>query len=164
MHIHDRYLGRELRCTSCRKAFVAEAPAEEPAFVPEPAEPTEPRDRRVLWVAAGISAAALLVLAAVVAWFGAPERSGVRPGRQGIVAGASGSEILATLERDDLDELERGDSEELVRSFRAVRLAAGTRFEVVQGGAPGAPIRIRPLTGPWTSKRVWVLPDWVELQ
>jgi len=168
MHINERYYGRELRCTGCRAAFLAESPPEEPQALPE--QPEESGSRTALYVV-GATVLAMLALTALFAWLGGPREGEVRTGRYGVVSSDPGPEILATFDRDTVQEATRlsaaGDAdgaEELVSAFRAVRVASGTRLEVLEGGGPGSPVRVRLLTGPWTTKKVWLLAEWVEYE
>ena len=173
MQVHERYYGRELRCTNCRNAFVAEAPGEEvPDTVVTPVE-EPPRLRRFL-VVAGAAAVVVVVLAVSSWWLGRPAAGRLVIGHHGILGEATSAALLVGLNRDTLGEITRlggpgippdnAAAAKLVDSYRAIRLAGGTRVEVLTDAYPGDPVMLRVVSGPWTSKKVWALAEWVEVE
>lgn len=175
MQVHERYLGRSLRCTSCRTEFVAALPAgvaapapAPPSAVPGVAEGTRPRRLRRL---------ALLVLpvAALLWWLGQEPRGGVgeslfRPQRAAGEIGSLGTDspgpVVVAFDQPDVAALvAAGEAPDpaLLRLFldagHGLEVAANTRVRVLERA--GRSSRVRILDGPWESRIVWVPSSWV---
>jgi hypothetical protein len=173
MQVHERYYGRELRCTNCRTAFAAEAPSEAIPDAVETSAEEPPRPRR-FGAAAGATVAVVIALAVLFWWLGRPAAGRLVIGHHGTLGDGLSAALLVALDRDTLREITRLGGPEtppdnpaaakLVESYRAVRVASGTRVEVLTDADPGNPVMLRIVSGPWTSKKVWALADWVELE
>jgi hypothetical protein len=175
MQVHERYLGRSLRCTSCRTEFVAALPGGVAAPAPAlpsaaPEGPAGARPRRLWWLA-------LLVLpvAALLWWLGQEPTGGVgdalfRPQRTagdiGSLATDTPGAVVVAFDQPDVAALvAAGDAPDpsLLRLFldagHGLDVAAGTRVRVLERA--GRSSRVRILDGPWESRIVWVPSSWV---
>jgi hypothetical protein len=175
MQVHERYLGRSLRCTSCRTEFVAAMPegVAAPAYAPPSPAPEAPagaRPRRLRWLA-------LLVVpvAALLWWLGQEPAGGVggalfRPqrtaGEIGELATDSPGSVVVAFDQESVAPLvNAGDAPErailqlVLDAGHGLELAAGTRVRVLERA--GRSSRVRILDGPWESRIVWVPSSWV---
>jgi len=176
MQVHERYLGRTLRCTSCRTEFEATLP--EGALVEEPVLPTlddekaKPGARRFLpW---------LLLLIPVVAliWFlGQDQSEGPASavfreehsvGENATVDTGSGRPVLVALDHEAVGALltlQQGAVEisvgALMDQDRYIELPAGTGVRILEYANKGREARIRILDGPWQSRVVWMPSRWI---
>jgi hypothetical protein len=176
MQVHERYLGRNLRCTSCRTEFLAALPEDvdpaEAAPAPAPAVPDAPvrgRSRRLLWIAGA------LVIAAAAVWFlGQDHDSGVlfRPQRTvGEIAelrSDEGGPVVVAFDRTAVERLVKGGASpssaaarEVVENGHGLEIAAGTKARVLERADRGRLCRVRILDGSWSSRIVWVPSRWV---
>ena len=177
MQVHERYLGRTLRCTSCRTEFEAVLP--EGAIVEEPALPTQAGEqtsrgakRFIPWL--------LLVLVPVVAliWFlGQDQSEGPASavfrekrsvGENATVDTGLGRPVLVALDHDAVGALQtigQGNVQinigALMDQDRYIELPAGTRVRVLEYANKGREARIRILEGTWQSKVVWIPTRWI---
>ncbi len=177
MQVHERYLGRTLRCTSCRTEFEAVLP--EGAIVDDPVladlddEGTKPGAKRFIpWL--------LLVLVPVVAliWFlgqdqsegpaSAVFREGRSVGENATVDTGSGRPVLVALDHDAVGALQtigQGNVQinvgALMDQDRYMELPAGTKVRVLEYANKSREARIRILEGPWQSKVVWIPTRWI---
>lgn len=174
MQVHERYLGRNLRCTSCRTEFPAALPEDvDPAeAAPAPTVPDAPvrgRSRRLVWIAL-----ALVVVAAAVWWLG-QEHGGdalFRPqrgvGEIGVLRGDGSGPVVVFFDREASARLVRAGgspssavARDLVAAGRGLEIAAGTRVRVLERADRGRALRVRVLDGPWSSRIVWLPSRWV---
>jgi len=176
MQVHERYLGRTLRCTSCRGEFLAMLPADVEVEEPVPAEielpgPQRSWTRHLRWLV-------VLVPVALLVWWLGQDQSGklggelLTPNRStgeiGVLTNDSGSAVLVALDADSAKVLHKvGDDAEgeelrfLIEQGRAVEIAHGTSVRVLESGARGRVVRVRVISGPWESRKVWVPSRWV---
>ncbi len=184
MQVHARYLGRTLRCTTCRTEFVARArpwtglPPPEATTSAAPVRrgtPPRGRSRRARWVVASV--VLLAGLAAALWWLGSDRRQGfagelftVRKarGELGVLRRSDGGAIIAALDRETLGQLvaalARGDdaaAREISVSPRCLELSTGTRVRLLERRKRAVEARVRILDGPWSSRIVWVHIDWI---
>ena len=176
MQIHERYLGRTLKCTSCRTEFEAEMP--EGAIPEEPVLPTvdeksKPGGKRFLpW---------LLVLVPVVAviwWLGQDHSEGVGKTvfrtERGVGFNATldtglDRPVLVALDQESvgaLVDMQSGAIQVGVTSLmnnddRFLEIEAGTRIRVLGYANNSREARVRILEGPWDSRIVWVPARWI---
>jgi hypothetical protein len=177
MQVHERYLGRTLKCTSCRAEFEAELP--EAVVADEPALPEIPEDsarssatRFIPWL--------VLLLIPVVAllWFLGQDQSrgpaqkafrAQRPvGSNATVNTGMDKPVLAALEYEavgPLVALGQGSVQVNVDSLmdqkRYIELPSGTSVRVLEYADKSRVARIRVLEGPWQSRIVWVPARWI---
>jgi len=177
MQVHERYLGRNLKCTSCRTEFEAVMP--EGAIEEEPVLPTLDDDeaksgakRLIPWL--------LLALIPVVAlvWFlgqdqsegpaSAVFREGRSVGENATVDAGLGRPVLAALDHEAVGALQtigQGNVQinvgALMDQDRYIELPAGTSVRVLEYANKSREARIRILEGPWQSKVVWVPTRWI---
>ena len=177
MQVHERYLGRTLRCTSCRTEFEAVLP--EDAVTDEPELPlvdegeAEPGARRVIpWL--------LLLLVAVVGlvWFlGQDQSEGPvsavfvgqpSAGLNASVETGAGRPVLVALEHEAVGALVTiGQSSvqinigALMDQDKYIELPSGTSVRVLEYADNSSTARIRILEGPWQSRIVWVPAQWI---
>ena len=176
MQVHDRYLGRTLKCTSCRTEFEAALPeggfSEEPVL-PRVDEKSKPGAKRFLpW---------LLVLVPVVAviwWLGQDHNEGVgktvfrteRPlGSNATLDTGLDRPVLVALDQESvgaLVDMQSGAIEVGVTSLmnnddRFLEIEAGTRIRVLGYANNSREARVRILEGPWDSRIVWVPARWI---
>ena len=177
MQVHERYLGRALKCTSCRTEFEAVMPEgaieEEPVLPTPDDEEAKPGAKRFIpWV--------LLALVPVVAliWFlgqdqsdgpaAAIFREARSVGENATVDTGSGRPVLVALDHEAVGALltlQQGAVEisvgALMDQDRYFQLPAGTSVRVLEYANKGREARIRVLEGSWQSKVVWIPTRWV---
>jgi hypothetical protein len=177
MQIHERYLGRTLKCTSCRTEFEAVMP--EDAFVDDPVLPAlgddqaKPGPKRFIpWL--------LLALVPVVAlvWFlgqdqsEGPAKAVFREehsvGENATVDTGADRPVLVALDHESVGALQtlgQGNVQINVGSLmdqdRYIELPSGTNIRILEYANKGKEARIRILEGPWQSKVVWVPTRWI---
>ena len=177
MQVHERYLGRTLRCTSCRTEFEAVLP--EGAIADEPVLPAlddgeaKPGAKRFIpWL--------LLALVPVVAliWFlGQDQSEGPAAavfreqhtvGENATVESGLGRPVLAALDHEAVAALQtigQGNVQinvgALMDQDRYIELPPGTNIRILELANKGREARIRILEGPWQSKVVWVPARWI---
>lgn len=177
MQVHERYLGRTLKCTSCRTEFEAVLPegalTEEPRL-PEPeGAPSKPSATRfVPWI--------LLLLIPVIglAWFlGQDQSEGPAEtmfrdqrsvGENATVDAGSGRPVLVALEYEAvaaLLTLGQGNVQvnvgALMDQEKYIELPSNTNVRVLEYADKGRVARIRILEGPWQSRIVWIPTRWI---
>ena len=177
MQVHERYLGRTLKCTSCRTEFEAALPEgvvdEEPSLpTPSGGEETSAVRRMLPWL--------LLLAIPVVAliWFLGQDQSegpaqGVfreqrAVGENATVDTGAGRPVLVALDHDAvaaLQTLGQGSVQINVGSLmdqdHYIELPAGTPVRVLEYADKGHTARIRILEGPWQSRVVWIPTRWI---
>ncbi len=172
MQVHERYLGRTLRCTTCRAEFLAMLPVGVEESEPAPVEivQTGPRQswtRHLRWLVA------LIPLVLLVWWLG-QDQSGTILGHQrstgdiGVLENDSGGRVYVALDPDSATVLVKvGDIAEgeeltfLIEQGRAVEMERGTGVRVLGSASRGRVVQVRILSGPWQSRKVWVPTKWV---
>ena len=177
MQVHERYLGRALKCTSCRTEFEAVLPEgaiEEASPLPTlPDEDAKPGAKRFIpWL--------LLALIPVVAiiWFLGQDQSeglakamfreGHSAGENATVDAGSGRPVLVALDHEAVGALQtlgQGNVQinvgSLMDQSRYIELPSGTNIRILEYANKGKEARIRILEGPWQSKVVWVPARWI---
>ena len=179
MQVHERYLGRNLRCTSCRTEFLAEIPddvevVEPPPEISEDELTQPPRGHWVRWLLL------LIPIAAVIWWLGQDQSGGFA---DSVFKGDRAMGAIATLGRgpdlrvyvafdqEHAAELakfhDHGRIEDVYRDFLAeghcFEISPGTRVRVLAGtGGGGDEVRVRILSGPWESRIGWVPRAWLQ--
>ena len=177
MQIHERYLGRALKCTSCRTEFEAALPEgaieEAPVLPTLPDEDAKPGAKRFIpWL--------LLALVPVVAlvWFlgqdqsEGPAKAVFREthsvGENATVDTGLGRPVMAALDHEAVAALEtmgQGNVQinvsALMDQDRYIELPPGTNIRILEYANKGKEARIRILEGPWQSKVVWVPSRWI---
>jgi hypothetical protein len=177
MQVHERYLGRTLKCTSCRTEFEAVMP--EDAIVDEPVLPTLGDDdakpgfkRFIPWL--------LLALVPVVAlvWFlgqdqsEGPAKAVFRDehsvGENATVDTGAGRPVMVAFDHESVGALQtlgQGNVQinvgALMDQDRYIELPSGTNIRILEYANKGKEARIRILEGPWQSKVVWVPTRWI---
>jgi hypothetical protein len=177
MQVHERYLGRTLKCTSCRTEFEAVMP--EGAIAEDPVLPT-PDDGGTKPGAARFIPWLLLALVPLVAliWFlGQDQSEGpasavfreIRSvGENATVDTGLGRPVLAALDHEAVAALQtigQGNVQinvgALMDQDRYIELPAGTSVRVLEYANKSREARIRILEGPWQSKVVWIPARWI---
>jgi len=177
MQIHERYLGRSLKCTSCRTEFEAVMPEE--AVVDDPVLPTlddedaKPSAKRFIpWLLLALVPAVALV------WFlgqdqsegpaSAVFREGRSVGENATVDTGSGRPVLVALDHEAVAALQtigQGNVQinvgTLMDQSRYIELPSGTNVRILEYANKSREARIRILEGPWQSKVVWIPTRWV---
>ncbi len=172
MQVHERYLGRTLKCTSCRTEFLAELPAD--AEVAEEAAPVvveiPKRSRRnyLLWILV------LIPLAAIVWWLGQEDSGGVllradrSPGEIGFVGTDGDGPVIAAMDYDTVAVLVQAGSDSdpalvqsLVKEGHCIELSRETQVRVLERTDKGKVSRVRVLDGPWATRIVWIPARWI---
>ncbi len=175
MQVHERYLGRTLRCTSCRTEFVAD-PVQEvvevEAAVPDVGEDQPRRLGRFLpWLLL------LLLLAAVMWWLGQDLSGGFAgslfqtersAGELATLDMGGEASVMVAFDRESVAALLRaaaaGDGaslQSLREEGRCLEVRAGTRVRVLELSRKAAEARVRIVDGPWASRIVWVPAEWI---
>lgn len=175
MQVHERYLGRTLKCTSCRTEFEAVLP--EGAVIDEPVlqvvdeQPKPGGGRLFLWLL-------LLVPVAALIWFLGQDQS-EGPAKtifrehhavatNAAVDTGSGRPVMVALDHEAVGALltlGQGSIEINVGSLmdqdRYLELPAGTGVRILEYADKGRTARIRILEGPWQSRIVWIPTQWI---
>ena len=177
MQVHERYLGRTLKCTSCRTEFLAEmpegVPLEEPAAPSTvESEPTKSPARFLPWLLL------LIPLVGLVWWLGQDQSEGVAKtvfraarsvGENATLDTGGGRPVLAALDYDSvgaLVDMQQGALEVGVASLmdddnRFLELEAGSKIRVIEYADKSRVARVRILAGPWEGRIVWVPARWI---
>lgn len=176
MQVHERYLGRALKCTSCRTEFEAMLP--EGALVEEPVLPTVDDERARPGATRFLPWLLLLIPVVALIWFlgqdqsdgpaAAVFREGRPAGGNATVDTGSGRPVLVALDHEAVGALltlQQGAVEISVGSLmdqdRYIELPAGTSVRVLEYANKGLEARIRILEGPWQSRIVWLPTRWI---
>ena len=176
MQVHERYLGRTLRCTSCRTEFEAALPegvvVDEPVPTQAASEaPTRSATRFLPWLLL------LIPLAGAIWWLGQPKEEGAAAGlfreehsvgEIATVDTGAGRPVMAALDHEGvgpLVTLQQGPVQinvgSLMDSDRYIELPAGTEIRILEYADKGAASRVRVLKGPWESRIVWIPTRWI---
>ena len=177
MQVHERYLGRTLKCTSCRTEFLAEMPEgvspEEPV-APAPVESQEKKNpaRFLLFLLL------LIPLVGFVWWLGQDHSEGVAKnvfraaravGENATLDTGGGRPVLVALDHESvgaLVDMQQGALEVGVASLmdddnRFLELEAGSKIRVIEYADKSRVARVRVLAGPWEGRIVWVPARWI---
>jgi hypothetical protein len=164
MNVHERYVGRVLRCTACGTEFLADPTLIDiEDLLPE-------RDRRSgRWLAAGLM---VVVAGAFAWWLGQAGHGGVfsdwfRPrkgaGQMAVLALGSGEPVPAALDQETvgivvsaIENPDPGALQLLRVQGRLIDVTQGTTVTIIQVVRRDRAARVRILVGPWTSRVVWV--------
>ena len=168
--VHERYVGRTLRCTSCGEAFVAEPPevdgSDEPYVAPSGTKVDRTGPVVLVLTAIGI-------LVAILIWLGLPKSAsplGSLFKRQlftgQIVEVRSGGPWFAAIDREVASQLVRAGSdrstvEQFASDGRCLALASGTQLRVIEVRKRDRVVVVRVLDGPWRDRQVWMPRAWV---
>jgi len=177
MQVHERYLGRTLKCTSCRTEFLAELPKGvdlEEATAPPPAEidgkkgPT----RFLPWLLL------LIPLVGFFWWLGQDQSEGVAEtvfrapravGENAKLDTGGGRPVLVSLDYESvgaLVDMQQGALEVGVASLmdkdsRFLEMEAGSRIRILEYADKSRVARVRILAGPWEGRIVWAPARWI---
>lgn len=172
MQVHERYLGRTLRCTSCRAEFLAMLPADAVVDDPTPVEIESSGSgrrwtRHLRWLVV------LVPLALLVWWLGQDHSGSLiathrTTGEIGVLENDSDGPVVVALDADSaVVVLETGDDagvEELtslIERGRAFQMDRGTTVRVLSSAHRSRVVQVRVISGPWESRKVWVPTRWV---
>jgi hypothetical protein len=177
MQVHERYLGRTLKCTSCRTEFEAVLPddvAEEPPPLPEvPDRADSPSAKKFLpWLLL------LIVPIAALVWFlgqdqsEGPAKAVFREthsvGENATVDTGMDRPVLAALDHESVGALltiGQGNVNinisALMDQDKYIELPGGTSVRILEYRDGGRTARIRILDGSWQSRVVWVPSRWI---
>ena len=176
MQVHERYLGKNLRCTSCRTEFVA-GPAEQVVEV-EPATPVVGDDKHPRPLVRFLPWLLLLIpLAAVLWWLGQDQSGGFADrlfraersvGELANLHTGSSESVMVAFDRESVSTIvqavERGNREgirSLEAEGRCLGVPSGTRVRVLERSRRDPEARVRIVEGPWASRIVWVPAAWI---
>jgi hypothetical protein len=176
MQVHERYLGKTLRCTSCRTEFIAD-PADQVVEV-EPATPVVVDDKHRRSPIRFFPWLLLLIPLAALLWWLGQDQSAGSAGRlfraersvgelADLYAGSSES-VMVAFDRESVSAIvqavERGDRDSLralESEGRCLGVSAGTRIRVLERSRKDPEARVRIVEGPWASRIVWVPATWI---
>ncbi len=176
MQVNDRYFGRTLKCTTCRKEFVAESPeggAEVDTYVPVSSEPLpEKSARRFLPLLL-----LLIPLAGFLAWMGGGDddvadsafREGHAVGDAASVDTGTTRPVLVALDHESVGALvdmrtgaiQLGISSLINNQDKYLELEAGTEVRVLAFANEDREAKVRILDGPSANQDVWVPRRWL---
>ena len=177
MQVHERYLGRTLKCTSCRREFLAEMPegivAEEPVVVAVDDTESKKGPGRFLWLLV-----VLIPLVCLIWWVGQDHNEGVGKtifraeravGDNATLDTSLEWPVLVALDHDSvgaLVDMQSGAADVGVTSLvnnngRILEIETGTRIRILELTNKSREARVRILDGPWESRIVWVPADWI---
>jgi hypothetical protein len=153
MQVHERYLGKTLRCTSCRTEFIAD-PADQVVEV-EPATPVVVDDKHRRSPIRFFPWLLLLIPLAALLWWLGQDQS----------AGSAGRLFRAERSVGELADLYAGSDRDSLRALesegRCLGVSAGTRIRVLERSRKDPEARVRIVEGPWASRIVWVPATWI---
>ena len=176
MQVHERYYGRELKCTSCRAEFVAEmpaggVPAEPPMAAPQASASEEKSPMRFLvW---------LLVLIPVIGfvmWLtkdeGPPETAFRDQHAVGeVVALDTGTTrpVLVALDQESVGALvdmrtgtiQLGVSSLMTKDESYLEVEAGTKAKLLAYANEDREAQVLLMEGQWANEKVWVPRRWL---
>ncbi len=179
MQVHERYVGRTLKCTSCRAEFVAELPPEGAPAPPPPeaAAAGEPEDSRGgnRWL---LAIFLLIPLAGFIWWLGQDHSEGPASavfgerkavGELAVLEVAGDRPVMAALDQQSVGALvdlrdgavQVGVSSLMNDDDRFLTIEAGTRVRVLEYANGDREARVRIVEGEWVSRIVWVPTRWV---
>ena len=177
MQVHERYLGRTLKCTSCRREFLAEMPegivAEEPVVVAVDDTESKKGPGRFLWLLV-----VLIPLVCLIWWVGQDHNEGVGKtifraeravGDNATLDTSFERPVLVALDHESVGALvdmqsgagEVGVTSQIDYEGRTLEIEAGTRIRILEFANNSREARVRILEGPWESRIVWVPADWI---
>lgn len=178
MQVHERYVGRTLKCTSCRTEFTAEMP---PEGAPEPpaaveAPVVEEQKRANLWLVAIVL---LIPLAGFIWWLGQDQSEGPASavfgdrkavGELAALRVAGDQPVLVALDQQSVGALvdmrdgavQIGVGSLMKDDGRFLTVSPGTRVRVLEYANGDREARIRIVEGEWVSRIVWVPARWVK--
>ena len=172
MQVHERYLGRSLRCTSCRTEFLAMLPADAQIAEAAPVEietagPRRSWTRHLRWLL-------ILIPLALLVWWLGQESSGKHISRQrstgeiGVLENDRDGPVVVAMDPDSAtvlvkagDVVEGSELAFLIEQGRAVEMERGTSVRVLGTSSRGRVAHIRIISGPWESRKVWVPTRWI---
>ena len=177
MQVHERYLGRTLKCTSCRTEFMAEMPEGVPledtaAQASTQSEGKKSPARFLPWLLL------LIPLVAFVWWLGQDQSEGIAKtvfraaravGENATLDTGGGRPVLVALDHESvgaLVDMQQGALEVGVAALmddknRFLELEAGSRIRVIEYADRSRVARVRILAGPWDGRIVWVPTRWI---
>jgi hypothetical protein len=168
MQVHERYLGRTLRCTSCRAEFLAMLPADavvEEAAPPEVELPGPQRSRlrHLKWLVL------VVPLVLLVWWLGQDETGRLLAsqrswGEIGVLENDGDGPVVVALDADSAMALIKAGGEDvrsLIERGLAFDAPRGTRVRVLESSGGGRVVRVRIISGQWESRKVWVPTRWI---
>jgi hypothetical protein len=177
MQVHERYLGRTLKCTSCRTEFEAKLPedgiGDGPILAEIEEEVEKSRKKKFpIWL--------IFIFVPIVAliWFlgqdqgDGPASSVFREersaGENATVDAGTGRPVLTALDHEAVAALQtigQGSVQinvsALMDQNKYLELPAGTNVRVLEFADGGRTARIRILEGPWQSRIVWIPARWI---
>ena len=177
MQVHDRYYGRTLKCTTCRKEFVAEAPeggAEVDTYVPPRSQPeVEKSAKRFL-----LLLLLLIPLAGFLFWVTGGDDDGVADSafREGHAVGdvvsvdtGTTRPVLVALDQESVAALvdmrtgaiQLGVSSLMTNQDKYLELEAGTQVRVLAFANEDREAKVRVIEGPAANQDVWVPRRWL---
>lgn len=177
MQVHERYLGRTLKCTSCRTEFLSELPEDVPLEEPVAPTPVETEAKKsparfLPWLLL------LIPLVGLVWWLGQDQSEGVAEtvfrapraaGENATLDTGSGRPVLVALDYESvgaLVDMQQGALEVGVASLmdddnRFLEMEAGSRIRVIEFADKSRVARVRILAGSWEGRIVWVPARWI---
>jgi hypothetical protein len=177
MQVHERYLGRTLKCTSCRAEFLAELPKDVPLEEPAAPTPVETEAKKsplrfLPWFLL------LIPLVVLVWWLGQDQSEGVAEtvfrarravGENAALDTGAGRPVLVAMDYESvgaLVDMQQGALEVGVASLmdkdnRFLELEEGSRVRVIEYADKSRVARVRILAGPWEGRIVWVPSRWI---
>lgn len=177
MQVHERYVGRTLKCTSCRTEFTAELPevGDVQELVPASVDESEPgkKTNRIF-----LAIFLLIPLAGFIWWLGqdqseGPASSAFREqhvvGEIATVDTGTDRPVLVALDHEAvgaLVDMRTGAIQVGVTSLinddnRFLELEAGTKIRILEYANKNREARVRIIEGPWESRIVWVPGRWI---
>ena len=177
MQVHERYVGRTLKCTTCRAEFEAELPEvdgvqEVVAAMPVDPEPGKKINRIFLAIFL------LIPLAGFIWWLGQDPSEGpggavfrdqravgetatLDTGMDRPVMVALDHEAVGALLDMTTGALQVGVSSLMNNDDRFLEIEGGTKIRILEYANKDREARVRILEGPWESRIVWVPTRWV---
>jgi hypothetical protein len=176
MQVNDRYFGRTLKCTTCRKEFVAEGPedgAEADTFEPPRSAPEKEKSAKRFLPLLLL----LIPLAGFLAWMGGGDdgvadsafREGHAVGDRVSVDTGTTRPVLVALDHESVGALvdmrtgaiQVGITSIMNNQDKYLELEAGTKVLVLAFANEDREAKVRIIEGPSSNQEVWVPRRWL---
>ena len=176
MQVHERYFGRELKCTTCRAEFVAEMSAGEATAQPQAATPRaavseEKRPMRFLvWVLV------LIPVVGFIVWLtkdDGPPKTAFRDqhviGDMVSLDTGTTRPVLVALDQESVGALvdmrtgtiQLGVSSLMTKDESYLEVEAGTKAKLLAYANEDREAQVQLLEGQWANEKVWVPRRWL---
>lgn len=167
LKIHERYVGRTLRCTACGTEFLADPTLADIDDIIDELVPQ--RTRTIPWLPIIL---VVVVLVVATLWLGQARDGGLfgelfranrTAGHFGVLAIDGRKRVPAAMDHetvvfvvDAVEDADPGSLQALAVQGRIIDVESGTKIKVIERVRRDRAARVRILEGPWTGRVLWV--------